>query len=282
MIKKVLFALALIIAFGILGNSDYGHSNAAQPPLARTGAPSETTCAGSGCHAGSPQSNSPNLLINFDNNSSGYAPGETYTIVLSNNQSGVRYGFEMTALNAQNQSVGTFIANQSQQTSTSTATTGLQRSYIHHLGAVQHTGNSYTFQWTAPATNVGNITFYAAGNAANGNANGNGDVILTKSLTISPATSVGDAPEKIESIQANPNPATDYVNLSYTVAQTQKLYIHLYDLSGKKVLSLDKGTQAAGSYTETLSLNRDQLLSGLYFVYVQGETHSQAIKLILE
>ncbi|MBW3624913.1 MAG: hypothetical protein KY468_16045, partial [Armatimonadetes bacterium] len=40
-------------------------------------------------------------------------------------------------------------------------------------------GPTWSFQWTAPPQGSGNVTFYAAGNAANGNSSASGDFIYT-------------------------------------------------------------------------------------------------------
>jgi len=65
------------------------------------------------------------------------------------------------------------------------------------LAYVEHTSNgssriqtgamTYEFDWTPPATAVGNITIYVAGNAANGNGNEQGDHIYTANYTLTPA-----------------------------------------------------------------------------------------------
>lgn len=53
---------------------------------------------------------------------------------------------------------------------------------------------TYNFNWTPPATNVGNIVIYVAGNAGIGlPANVNGDHVYTKTYTLTPATA-GPAP----------------------------------------------------------------------------------------
>jgi uncharacterized protein (TIGR03437 family) len=58
--------------------------------------------------------------------------------------------------------------------------------YSHTLGLVQGSG-TYQFDWTPPATNVGNITFYIAGNAGvGGPPNQNGDHIYATTFTLSP------------------------------------------------------------------------------------------------
>ena len=43
--------------------------------------------------------------------------------------------------------------------------------------------NQWTFKWTAPTNDVGPITFYAAGNAANGDFSTSGDYIYTQKAT---------------------------------------------------------------------------------------------------
>ena len=43
------------------------------------------------------------------------------------------------------------------------------------------------FSWTAPATDVGPVTFYVAANAANNNGNNQGDQIYNTKVTLTPA-----------------------------------------------------------------------------------------------
>ena len=52
---------------------------------------------------------------------------------------------------------------------------------------IQTGSQTYEFDWTPPATAVGNITIYVAGNAANGNGNETGDHIYTANYTLTPA-----------------------------------------------------------------------------------------------
>jgi len=64
-------------------------------------------------------------------------------------------------------------------------------SFITHTSAGTRNGTrggaSFQFDWTPPSTNVGPVTFYVAGNAANGDANLTGDLIYTASAQLSPA-----------------------------------------------------------------------------------------------
>jgi uncharacterized protein (TIGR03437 family) len=65
-------------------------------------------------------------------------------------------------------------------------------SFIEHTSAGTRIGTTggaiFQFDWTPPATNVGPVTFYAAGNAANGNGAPTGDLIYTTSVQLNPAT----------------------------------------------------------------------------------------------
>jgi uncharacterized protein (TIGR03437 family) len=65
--------------------------------------------------------------------------------------------------------------------------------YIEHFfnnyQAVYTTSQSYTFTWTPPATNVGNVSFYVAGNVVNYTGQpDSGDHVYTASYTLTPGT----------------------------------------------------------------------------------------------
>src|SRR5207253_2353303 len=62
--------------------------------------------------------------------------------------------------------------------------------FISHTSAGTRAGTTggatFQFDWMPPAQNAGPITFYVAGNAANGDANSTGDMIYTSSLEVTP------------------------------------------------------------------------------------------------
>ena len=62
--------------------------------------------------------------------------------------------------------------------------------YSHTMGRVQGSG-TYQFDWTPPAINVGNITFYIAGNAGvGGPPNQDGDHIYATTFTLVPGNGI--------------------------------------------------------------------------------------------
>jgi hypothetical protein len=117
-----------------------------------------------------------------------YIPGQTYQITVRHSNSDStrkRWGFELTALDD-----GALKAGELQSTDNLTLVLNNQgpggaRQYIEHTtqrggdGTFfgQQGGAMWTFNWTAPPTDVGRVTFYAAGNQANGDGNTSGDMI---------------------------------------------------------------------------------------------------------
>jgi hypothetical protein len=192
LICAVVFALAALVVLvndGSVTRTAMAFSDG--PPLGSTGAPGEVTCAN--CHfdgtAGA------QFTITAPPN---YTPGQTYQITVrhvNTDQSRQRWGFQLTAL-AGTSMAGSF-ANLS-PTLTQIAQ-GAGRDYIQHtnLGtfAGQMNGAQWVFNWTAPATNVGAVTFYAAGNQANGDGTAGGDrIVVTSANSQPPVTPPANAP----------------------------------------------------------------------------------------
>lgn len=186
MLKKHHLAVLAFLA-ALLGiaatDSINGVHNASQPPTARTNAPGETTCTG--CHTGTLNSG-PGSLSLTGLPAGGYIPGQVYTLTASVNATASKYGFEITALRTTNAMAGSFALTSPTTTSLGTATvSGGSRSYVGHKTA--NTTSSWSFNWTAPSTAVGTVTFYMAGNAANGTGGTGGDAIYASTFAVAQA-----------------------------------------------------------------------------------------------
>lgn len=193
-----LFCLALLAVGGTLvlvtDNPAVHTSQAfsAGPGQARTGAPGETTCMA--CHRTLPANLWPNeFIINAPET---YTPGQTYQITVEHrapfSPTRLRWGFELTALTLSDNTKAGELASTSDFTSVLNGTGAfLNRQYIRQTSAgtfaEQSGGASWTFNWTAPATDVGPVRFYAAGNQANNNGANTGDQIYTTEVTALPA-----------------------------------------------------------------------------------------------
>ena len=107
----------------------------------------------------------------------------TYPLTITNsNPNGLAAlgGFQMTILNSSNQKAGDFLAGTNDPNSAIQTFGG--RQYWEHDPAQNYPMSnsvSWTVSWKAPSGPVGTtITYYAAGNVANGNGQSTGDLIL--------------------------------------------------------------------------------------------------------
>jgi len=149
------------------------------PPAGRTGAPGDAgTCAT--CHSGTGGAGALIMAL-YDFNPT-YVPGQTDTLVIGIGAPGAtRWGFEVTALkNSDNTMAGTFGTIPDLAIQTGTEASG-GRIYMGHRsnGAIApfdlNDGTEWGFatggwlvEWTPPAQGTGDVTFYAAGIAADG------------------------------------------------------------------------------------------------------------------
>ncbi len=276
MLKKTLLLTAFMCVYAILVNNSYVYTNAFQPPTGRTGAPGEQTCASASCHNGTVNSGSGSVDISFSGGGV-FEGGETYDVtVVVNDGSGSVFGFEMIALTDDGTSVGAFDANGSGIVAVRTVGS---KEYVHHRSAPS--SNTFEFKWTAPEENVGNVTFYACGNAANGNGNHIGDLVYTSSFSSVFTDIETYTPEKL-SLHTFPNPATSHFNINYQLTQTELMTISAYDASGRLVKVLFEGAENTGVQEHRFDLESNELDSGLYFIMLQSENFVSSTKLFVQ
>ena len=176
----------LLLLFVVSPGSVFAFSTG--PPDEKTGAPNENTCAQANCHTGNDLNVSGgSLMLTIPET---YIPSEVYTIVVNLSRAGQkRWGFEMTALDADGTRAGSFAADDAGNTQVSEADAD-SKQYIKQTsnGTAQGTEDTHNweFQWTAPDADIGPITFYAAGNAANGDFGTAGDYIYTAQSELAP------------------------------------------------------------------------------------------------
>jgi len=155
--RKTLLIIPTIIAVAIFFYPTISNSNSTGSPGGKTGSPTDAgNCKG--CHTDAQTGQGAEITTDIP--STGYTPGNTYTITAMLNLgvgSGDPKGFEVTCEeNATNTKAGLFGA--SDPTNTQLKNNGT---------AVTHTtaGNSlntWDFTWEAPIEGTGDITFYGA------------------------------------------------------------------------------------------------------------------------
>jgi len=184
---KLLLCAAVIAVYSFTTHRVTAFSSG--PPPSQTGAPGEGTCVS--CHFSFPL-NSGGGTFTVAGLPATYSSGQEVDITITLTQSnGARYGFQVTAVTDAGGQAGTIIVTDPARTQTVSSGIGGGRTYIEHTfnGSNPSATNQgrWTFRWRAPATSVGRVTFYAVGNAANGNGSPVGDFIYTATAVTQPA-----------------------------------------------------------------------------------------------
>ena len=233
----------------------------------RTGAPgSSATCGTSNCHDDNMfQPNITAQVIDIQTTMpvSEYAPGTTYTFLVSVNNNGASVtGMQATALlSSDNSNAGTF----------SSAGPNSQLGDVNGRHFIEHEhpnlGADFFGTWVAPTAGSGTVDFYAAGMAGNGNGGSGGDG-FAGAISFSLTESVVSVPEQTLDFHA------------YVVDQVANLRTNLpgelrfYDLSGK-LLQLER-VRAGSSAISVSHLNR-----GITLMYFKSGNHVRTQKVLL-
>jgi hypothetical protein len=232
--KKIVSIVALIIAIASISFR----------PMYKTGvagfvaSPDESDCTD--CHGGIANTGTGSVVISSPTLKDWkYVPGTTYEINVTVAQAGIKlFGFAMEALTDAGTDAGTMETINAAEThlDSSNISGTMRKNMVHTLnGGKTDNSHTFTFKWTAPAKDIGPVTFYAAGNASNGNDLKTGDAIYTKSqvVTASPvgiSTQVGMNVD----VQLFPNPTVD--KLTIHTATTERMIVSIFDLHGKMLI----------------------------------------------
>lgn len=122
-----------------------------------------------------------------------YSPGQQYSLSITVQQNNRhRFGFQMTAIDQNGNRAGT-LASVTSDSQINPETGVGDRQYIEHteIGTTATGANSRTWviRWTAPSTDMGTVSFWFAGNAANDSGDNQGDYIYTKHVSSDSPTS---------------------------------------------------------------------------------------------
>ncbi len=275
----LIFIAATFVAAILTLQPAFIYTNITTPPAGHTGAPGEQTCAVSGCHTGSSENLDPTKLslasVATPSIASGYTPGSIYnmTVNMGTVQQPVK-GFQVTALDQNNNGAGTFTLTNPNSTSLSSIG---NRQYVGHNNA--NTTAAWTFRWQAPATNIGPVTFYLVGNGANGNASVAGDIIYRArySATTSSFNQIiltGIQPvnaDEVKTMSIYPNPFRERLNVQYYVHDESQIKFELFDIAGSSVAVLAEKTDLPGYHQLSFDLN-EKIKTGVYILRInEGE-----------
>jgi uncharacterized protein (TIGR03437 family) len=185
------------------------------PDRPATGAPGELTCAQALCHvAAGPPNGGGSITVTFPAGMV-YTPGVKQHVVFSLTHPTARvWGFQATArvANAATTNAGSFASSDRTTavlcTSSASDINGTFRDFgpsqvcpaDKPLAFIEHASpkpltQTFEFDYTPPATNVGDIRIYIAANAANNNQHEDGDQIYSTFVTLTPVATGAPAIE---------------------------------------------------------------------------------------
>ena len=254
--KKLYYISALIIMSILLMSNRGGRGSAAGPNGAVTGAPGENggSCGQGGCHSAGNFNPSVDLfLIDQDGIAvEKYVPGESYTVSLKINHTGLPdgYGFQMVCLEDTGETTTGSFNNLPQNINIIPI---LDRDYVEQSNILPV--DSIPLPWIAPEAGTGDITFYAIANVVNGAQGPGGDGVNNGSFSFEEA--VGSSVDQLENsrFEIYPNPVSDI--LTITGPATKDTQIEILDLYGNRV-----------HVGESTSIDVSHLSAGTYFVKV--------------
>ena len=259
--KTVLSIFTLAVFATILTSSSGGRTDG------RSGSPGDANQDCGQCHGTSTASSS--SMIATDIPSTGYIGGTEYNVTVSVAETGASmFGFQITAEHSSNAKAGTFATG---------GNTVIYTSNSDHLVTHNNAGTfgtdskSWTMTWTAPSSGSGDVTFYVAGNGADGSTDATGDVIYTDSQA-----AVEDVANGLEAIYQNsslrvyPNPTIDFFMINEIVKVSN---VVLYDLKGSEVKSF------ANSVNQ---FDVSDIEQGTYLLYINVDGTQNIEKLIIQ
>jgi len=162
-------------------------ANAGGPPIMRTGAPADGGLNCTVCHSSlGPANSDPRGRVTIE--AEPYRPGVKQILkVIVEHPDMIRWGFQLTArlVRDERQKAGTFTQTSTVRVRCSggapDGNCGNNLEFaVHNASSTQlNTPNRgmWEIEWTPPAANEGDVIFYAAGNASNGNNINVGDRI---------------------------------------------------------------------------------------------------------
>jgi hypothetical protein len=266
-IFTIIFGISTLILLESFGNAGLGKIDGTEPGF--TGSPGDSLKNCTKCHGGNAYSVAGWITSNIP--SSGYIPGNTYTITAKNSSLGHnRFGFLVSPQKLNGDLLGTLVISDTVKTKL----VGNSKYVTYRAASVSSQDfMSWTFNWIAPMSGTGDVVFYGAFNS-NQDGHKGGDVTQLSSLRIKEngTASVANFKNIKISVSAYPNPASNFINVSFTLAQKENVSIKMLNLEGKIVYQT-KEENVFGIFNNQIEAN--QFANGVYFIQTQiGENIS--------
>lgn len=222
---------------------------------AKTGAPGENNCTQ--CH-----STSSVMAADGSNGATttltSYQIGQTYTFAMGSLVN-TNNGFQMTILDNNDNKAGDFVAGAANTTIQSSG----GREYINHSTKTQ----AWSFDWTAPSTDVGSLTAYYSMNATDNSGGTTGDQVYVGTISITSDITNGLTNHQIQDQKVNMyfDEQTSELNVKYKLNKKSLISVQVVDLSGKVIETAELGSKSFGPHSEKIQLENINA-EGIYIV----------------
>jgi flagellar hook assembly protein FlgD len=77
------------------------------------------------------------------------------------------------------------------------------------------------------------------------------------------------------------NPVSQSTTISFSLFQSEKINVTIYDITGKLIKDLFNGILNKGEHQLKWDVNGDKVKSGVYFLKVTGDNFSRSCKLVV-
>lgn len=176
----------IVAGFLLIGGASSLLARSAGAPQGVTGAPGDGICTN--CHRTNALNSGPGKLTVTFSDGSTYTPGKAQKVTVKiEDPNAKRWGFEASPRLASDTTKGAGDISPADGNSHLAGTSGTLQ-WITHTSEGTRPGTTgsqtFEFNWMPPATDVGNVDFYVAANAANNSGDNTGDFVYSTKATV--------------------------------------------------------------------------------------------------
>ncbi len=251
--------ILLVLIYGFGGGSKWPGGS----PGGYTGSPGDgKDCTQ--CHGGTASTVLGWISSNIPDE--GYIPGDTYIINIHIMGAGDK-GFEVSPQDLSGNLIGTLTAGTNNHLVA--GNTAATQDDATSLNPAQ-----WEFEWTAPETGTGDVTFYGAFTV-------NKPVTKLSTYIAHENTSISIDEHIDMQLAVYPNPAKGVINIAYQAIETGKLSIDLVSMSGRSILIHEDAQVQKGDHSLRCLLPSG-LQAGSYILRIQQNSAASNIKLVIK
>lgn len=272
---KIVIAFTTIAATVAVFNSNTARSFSSGAPAGYCNSPANPGATCHACHSSGPAPATIPGMITSNIPVSGYAPGTTYTITATVSRQGhTRFGFEISPQDLNGNLVGSM---GDLGTETTFQQSGM---YITHSSnsLLSNDTKTWQFEWTAPASGSGSVTFYGAFNITNNDGSYTGDTIVLSTSTFPEDINLFTA--ETNNTPGAPSAFADHNSLYLHNVPAQTSTISLVDDAGKTCWQSEEIYADAFQEYGQFALPSD-LPAGIYIVRMQSPSYSWCSRILI-